>query len=127
MTLKVIDRFRFEKSDNDYHKIKITKEKVKLEEIKPNFSVNRDLDASKVKEIKEKIQKTGRIKPLFIDDKGLIDGHHRYAALLELRIDTVPVFYYEGDFSELPDKLQKKVAKKYHINRESLNTANRRG
>jgi len=91
-----------------------------LDSIKPNFSVNRDLDAGKVAAIKKKIQETGEIKPLFMDKGGLVDGHHRYAALKELEAEMVPVFYFDGDLKNVPEFVLRALAEDYGINEDSL-------
>jgi len=98
----------------------------KLDDIKPNFSVNRDLDAGKVAAIKKEIQETGEIKPLFMDKGGLVDGHHRYAALKELEAEMVPVFYFDGDLKNVPEFVRRALAEDYGINKESLEVIEKR-
>jgi len=114
-------------SKNPIQKAIVIRKKIAdIDNIRPNFSVNRDLKASKIGNIKHDIQDNGEIKPLFVDDNGLIDGHHRYAALLELGKKKVPVYELKGNLGKLPKSVQDKIADKYNINSESLAVANSR-
>ncbi len=87
----------FEESYRPAEKVTKRAEVLRLKELKEN-PLNRNIDRSKVSEIKRAIIRTGVIKPLvyteIMTDDGkenmLTDGHHRYVALREMGYKRVP-------------------------------------
>lgn len=79
---------------------------VKLSEIFPYYDNPRD-NTNAVEPTKESIKRFGFVKPILVDNAGvIIAGHTRYVAAYQLGMEFVPVVY-----SDMDDEM----AKKYRI------------
>lgn len=79
---------------------------VKLSEIYPYYDNPRD-NTNAVEPTKESIKRFGFVKPILVDNTGvIIAGHTRYVAAYQLGMEFVPVVY-----SDMDDEM----AKKYRI------------
>jgi hypothetical protein len=83
-------------------KYKITDE---VTSVKPG-ELGKGIETNKaVEEYKQKIMSTGKVMPVEIDEKGfIVDGEHRYKALIELGAEEIPV--YVGKQSGASGRLQ---------------------
>jgi len=98
---------------------------IPIEELLPN-PYNRDLDRKKIERIKTDIAQSKEVYPIVyseIDHDGkpgkmVIDGHHRYQALKELKYKKVPVVMADdrGTETKAPkEEIDKRIRRRYRI------------
>lgn len=95
---------------------------VKLSEIFPYYDNPRD-NTNAVEPTKESIKRFGFVKPILVDNAGvIIAGHTRYVAAYQLGMEFVPVVYSDMD-DEMAKKyriLDNKLAEKSYFDEDQL-------